>query len=272
MSKNFFKIQALGNDFIVFDSRERDWKPSVKKIRELCDRRRGIGADGILILLKSRKADYRMRIFNSDGSEAQMCGNGIRCIALYLYHYKIAKKNNLRIETKAGEILVRRLGKAFEIDLGMPSFEPSSIPLNLSEPMIDMPIELEGNRFKATALSMGNPHLVIPVPWLKNVPLSDWGPKLEHHHFFPERTNVEFVQIISPEKLALRVWERGAGETLACGTGACATLVACFCTGRARRKAEVILPGGRLEVEYREKNGHCYLVGDAKLVYKGELI
>jgi len=271
MPEKFYKLEGLGNDFILFDCREKEPAFSPELVKKLCQRRFGIGADGILLLLPSQNpsARWQMRIFNADGSEAEMCGNGIRCLAHYLNWKGEFKGSELAVETLAGIIRIEKTRGLYRVAMGKPEFAPEKIPLSQSEPMIDQELELEGKKLKATALSMGNPHCVILVDELERFPVSELGAKLETHPLFPNRTNVEFVQVLSPRQIKVRVWERGAGETLACGTGACAVLVACARLGKTENQAEVFLPGGKLEIEW--KNDICYLTGPARLIYQGAL-
>ena len=271
MSEKFYKLEGLGNDFILFDCRDKELELSPELVKKLCRRRFGIGADGILLLLPSQipSAQWRMRIFNADGSEAEMCGNGIRCLAHYLELKGEFKESELAIQTLAGLVRIEKRGGWYRVAMGSPEFSPEKIPLSQSEPMIDQELQVAGEKLRATAVSMGNPHCVILVEELEGFPVSELGAKVETHPLFPNRTNVEFVQVLSPQKIKVRVWERGAGETLACGTGACAVLAACARLGKTESRAEVLLPGGKLEIEW--KNDICYLTGLARLVYQGAL-
>jgi len=268
MKVNFYKLEGTGNDFILLDSRKTGFTPTRKQAVNWCDRRFGIGADGILVLLrpKTKAADFKMRIINSDGSEAEMCGNGIRCLARYIYDHKLSRKNQLVIDTLAGLVKVEKKGRLFRVAIGKPEFDPAKIPVKSSEPMIGKKLQVDDDEFEITCLSMGNPHCVIVVPDVDEIPLAEIGPKIERHQMFPNRINVEFVQILSPGHLKLRVWERGAGATLACGTGVCAALAACAQRSLAERKARLSLPGGDLDIEW---NDLCYLTGPARFVYQG---
>jgi len=270
MKLTFWKMHGLGNDFIVLDSRRSGYVPDSATAARLCHRHFGIGADQILALLRSKVADYRMVILNSDGGEVEMCGNGIRCLALFLRQRRISRKRRFRIETLAGIIAPEIIGKQVRVDMGEPVFEPSRIPVGLTEAPLNRLLEVDGNRFFITALSMGNPHCVIPVDDVEGVPLPQLGPRFERHPWFPRRTNVEFVQGLSRRHLKVRVWERGAGETLACGTGACAVLVAMVKLGQAERKATVSLPGGDLEIEWAKSN-HVLMTGPAEMVFQGSI-
>ncbi len=268
MKLTFWKMHGLGNDFIVLDSRRSGYLPDSAAAVRLCHRRFGIGADQVLILLRSKAADYRMVILNADGGEVEMCGNGIRALALFLRQRRISRKRRFRIETLAGIIVPEIIGKQVRVDMGEPIFEPSRIPVALAETPQNRLLEVDGNRFYVTAVSMGNPHCVIPVERVEGVPLAEFGPRIEHHPWFPKRTNVEFVQVMDRGRLRVRVWERGAGATLACGTGACAAAVAMMDLGLCEREVTVTLPGGDLEIRW-EANTHVWLTGPAVEVFQG---
>lgn len=251
----FAKLHGLGNDYVLLDGfREgafpEELLPSLA--RSLSDRHRGIGGDGVLLLLPGEEAPVGMRIFNPDGSEAEMCGNGIRCLALYAHREGYARERRFRVETKAGvkEVEILPAGTV-RVDMGSPELQEVERPLF---------------HFRATTLSLGNPHCVIFSDREEEV--EEWGPRIETHPLFPRRTNVEFARAVSPERLVVRVWERGVGETLACGTGACAAVVAGAVTGRTGRKTRVELPGGELEVEWGGE-GSVFLTGPAREVFRG---
>ena len=270
----FTKMQGLGNDFVVVKAEKLPEEPETVA-RAVCDRHFGVGADGLVFILPSTVADLEMRIFNPDGSEAEMCGNAIRCVARLAYETGLVKKEVLRVQTGAG-ILVPRLclagGRvvAVEVDMGEPVLERSLIPM-AGPPgrVIDEPLLVAGKEFRVTAVSFGNPHCVIFVPDVNQVNLQEIGPQIEHHPVFPRRTNVEFVQVISREELRVRVWERGAGVTLACGTGACAAAVAGVLNGLSARRVRVTLPGGELSISWADDN-HVYMTGPAVPVFTGE--
>jgi len=270
MLVNFYKLEGTGNDFILLDFLRGRFSFKSGKIVKLCERHFGIGADGVLVLLKARGkgADFQMRIFNSDGTEAEMCGNGIRCVARYIYEKGLSRKSVLKIETLAGLMEVERRAGLFRVRIGKPEFSPEKVPVLSDEPVIDKPLKIDGEEFRVTCVSVGNPHCVIPVESLEGIEMKQLGPVIEHHQWFPNRVNVEFVEVISQEHLKVRVWERGAGETLACGTGACATLAACVKLGLAKKSAKVSLPGGDLLIEL--ENNFLYLTGPARLLYKGQ--
>ncbi len=272
----FAKMEALGNDFIMVEGLKNPPSGPARLAVRLCDRHFGIGADGLILILPSKKADFRMRIFNADGSEAEMCGNGIRCFAKYLYDHGLTQKKDLEIETGAGLIrphLLLRGGKAsaVKVDLGEPRLASEEIPMTgLARPQVlREKLAVLSGRYEITCVSMGNPHCVLFWDDLDGVPIEKLGPAIESHESFPQRTNVEFVQIISPTILRMRVWERGVGETLACGTGAAASLVAAVLNGESQRRATLQLLGGNLRVEWNEKTNHVFITGPAKEVFRG---
>ncbi|HHV72225.1 MAG TPA: diaminopimelate epimerase [Clostridia bacterium] len=274
----FTKMHGTGNDFVVIE----DIDGSIPEeefsglANRLCDRRFGIGADGLILVLPSREADFKMRIFNADGSEAEMCGNGIRCFAKYLRSEGLTDKKSLNIETKAGLIKPEivsdgKLGALVKVDMGSPKLEREEIPM-IGKPgkVINELININGLEFRVTCVSMGNPHCVIFVDDLDSIPLTSLGPQIENSPLFPARTNVEFVQILGRNELKMRVWERGAGETLACGTGACASAVAAFLNKKTGRKVTVHLPGGDLLVEWADDD-RVFMTGPAVMVFSGYL-
>jgi len=270
MKLNFWKMHGLGNDFVVLDSRKSGYIPDAAAAARLCRRRFGVGADQVLVLLRSRPADFRLVILNADGGEVEMCGNGIRCLARFLRIRRISRKSRFRIETLAGIIVPEVKGEMVRVDMGEPVFDPARIPVALPEAPQNRLIEVDTHRLNITVVSMGNPHCVIPVDVVDGVPLAQLGPPLEHHPLFPKRTNVEFVEVQGRRRLKVRVWERGAGETLACGTGACAALVAMVRLGQAERKATVALPGGELLIEWLKSN-HVFMTGPAEMVFQGTI-
>jgi diaminopimelate epimerase len=279
----FTKMHGCGNDYIYVVGGQT--RPAVRPelARRLSDRRFGIGADGLILLLASSAADVRMEMYNADGSRAEMCGNGIRCLARLAFERGFARKNPLVVETDAGLKTVRlELGgdgrvKRVTVDMGAPILDGPEIPVAAKGRIMDYPLDVEGTPTKITAVSMGNPHAVVFVNDERIFALPDsefavLGRKFEHHSFFPRAVNTEFVLPLAPDRLKMRVWERGSGETLACGTGACAAVVAGALTGRAKRCATVVLRGGELEIEWSESaqdNGHVFLTGDAVEVFRG---
>ncbi|MDI6745203.1 MAG: diaminopimelate epimerase [Thermodesulfovibrionales bacterium] len=292
MKINFTKMHGLGNDFILIDCRNlklRTKNPELRTLAQrLCHRRFGIGADQILLLYPSRTADFKMRIFNADGSEVEMCGNGIRCLAKYIWSRKLSEKTILNIETPAGIIKPQKKGRLVRVDMGEPVFEPKMIPVNISSqfgvrslslnaqrstldarPVIDYPLKIEDREFKITCVSMGNPHAVIVVDNVMDFPVTYYGPLLEMHEIFPKRTNVEFIEILNSSEIKMRVWERGAGETMACGTGASAVAVASRLKGLTKKSVTVHLAGGDLLIEWAKDN-HVYMTGPAEEVFTGQ--
>ena len=271
----FSKMHGIGNDYIYFNCLKECPAFPPALIAELCDRHFGIGGDGIVLIVPSRTHDFGMRMFNADGSEAEMCGNAVRCVAKYLYDKGITSAKKIDLETKAGLIgleLSTVGGKvaAVRVDMGEPVFESSRIPVSVQkERVIGESIEEAGHALKLTCVSMGNPHAVFVVPEITDELVLGLGPKIERHPIFPARTNVEFVRVVDKQTLEMRVWERGSGETLACGTGACATAVAGVLNGRTDRKVELELLGGRLRIEWREADGHVRMTGGAEFVFDG---
>ena len=274
---HFWKMHGLGNDYILLDNRERkisDGKLSLLASK-LCRRRFSIGADGLLLLYNSAIVDVKMRIFNADGSEAEMCGNGIRCFAKYCYENSIVSKSGMRVETLAGVKNVRLeisngKVKAITVNMGSPLFERKNIPVVGEGEFINEEIKVDDENFRATCLSIGNPHCVIFVEDVERFPVGRYGPKIENHPIFPKRINVEFVQIVKRDLLKMRGWERGVGETLACGTGACASVVAGSILGKISRECTVQLLGGKLKVKYSGDNKIC-MTGPAEKAYEGTL-
>ena len=286
-------MHGLGNDFILIDCITQKFKVKSEELkvlsRKLCHRQFGIGADQILLLYPSRTADFKMRIFNADGSEVEMCGNGIRCLAKYIWSRRLSGKAILNIETLAGIIRPQKKGKLVRVDMGEPIFETEKIPVKISSKfipnksgqsskiktpnsklIIDYPLKIEDREFKITCVSMGNPHAVIVVDNVMDFPVTYYGPLLEMHEIFPKRTNVEFIEILNPSEIKMRVWERGAGETMACGTGASAVAVASSLKGLTKKNVTVHLTGGDLIVEWAEDN-HIYMTGPAENVFAGQI-
>ncbi len=273
----FTKMQGLGNDYIYVDCLNGEINNPNEVARIVSDRHFGIGSDGLVLILPSKTADFRMRMFNSDGSEAEMCGNAIRCVGKYVYDNRLTEKNIVTIETLAGikilEMTIENNRVALvRVDMGEPILEPGNIPVASSkERFISEPVTIDGKIYDVTCVSMGNPHAVTYVDDVSGFPLELTGPKMEKHSLFPKKINSEFVQIIDRTALKMRVWERGAGETLACGTGACAVLVASVLNGFSERKAAVRLLGGDLLIEWNEKDNHVYMTGPAVKVFEGEI-
>lgn len=277
MAIEFTKYHGLGNDFILIDNRSSS-SPVLtpEQAVQLCDRHFGIGADGVIFALPGENGtDYTMRIFNSDGSEPEMCGNGIRCLAAFLAELEgDSRKHEYRIHTLAGVITPELMANGqVKVDMGSPRLLASEIPTTLcpaNEKVINQPLEVAGKSWDVTCVSMGNPHCITFVEDVAAIPLESIGPVFEHHPVFPQRTNTEFIQVVRRDYLKMRVWERGAGITLACGTGACASLVAGVLTGRCDRTATVELPGGCLQIEWSEINQRIYMTGPAERVFQGK--
>jgi len=277
MKVKFWKMHGLGNDFIVIDNRrlrlEENWELS-EISKRLCKRRFSIGADGVLLVCEPTgdDADVRMRILNPDGSEAEMCGNGIRCFAKYCYENGIVKRGHIRVETLAGvkDVWLRLEGDevvSVRVGMGRPILERRLIPMLGEGRCIDEELKVGGETFRVTCLSLGNPHCVIFVDDLGKVEVAEVGPKIEHHKLFPKGVNVEFVRVIGRDELEMRVWERGVGETLACGTGACASVVAGNLLGKVDSRCVVHLLGGDLEVKY--EGDRLWMTGPVEMVYEG---
>lgn len=276
MPIEFTKYHGLGNDFILIDNRHSS-EPVItaEQAVEMCDRHFGIGADGVIFALPAQNGtDYTMRIFNSDGSEPEMCGNGIRCLAKFIADLEGSDaKTEYRIHTGAGVIITElRSDGQVKVDMGVPRLLAAEIPTTLAAPdakVIDVPIEVADKSWSVTCVSMGNPHCITFVEDVSAIALETVGPQFEHHQAFPQRTNTEFIQIIRRDYVKMRVWERGAGVTLACGTGACAAVVAGVLTGKCDRATSVELPGGVLEIEWAEVSGRIYMTGPAQQVFTG---
>lgn len=273
----FTKMHGAGNDYVYIDCFQENLAGDVAELaRKISDRHFGVGGDGMILIRPSEVADARMQMFNADGSEAEMCGNGVRCVAKYVYDHGIARKEALQIETGAGVLQLQvevendRVSQV-RVDMGEPILVAEKIPTTLpGSPVVEVPLEVAGRRFNVTCVSMGNPHCVTFVDELND----DWvlgiGPQVETHEHFPRRVNAEFVEIISPTEVKQRTWERGSGETLACGTGASAVCVAGVLSGRTERKILVHLLGGDLTLEWNEADNHVYMTGPATEVFSGE--
>jgi diaminopimelate epimerase len=271
----FWKMHGLGNDYVVIDNRggaiSDAEAPQLAK--KLCERRRSVGADGLLLVANSKIADAKMRIFNADGSEAEMCGNGIRCFSKYCYENKIVTREEFNVETLAGVKkvwLTLKNGEvaSVKVDMGAPNWSRQALPMRGEGTCVNEGLEIDGEPYRMTCLSMGNPHCVIFVDNVEDTPVEYLGPIIENHEVFPKRVNVEFVQVLSKKEVKLRVWERGCGETLACGTGACAAAAAANKLGKVGSKVTVHLLGGDLEIEVGE---HILMAGAAEKVFEGKL-
>lgn len=260
----FTKMHGCGNDYIYINCMEEEPEDLVGLARRLSERHFSVGSDGLICVCPSERADFKMRMFNADGSEGAMCGNGIRCLGKYVFDKGLTNETELTIETLAGERALK---------LTVTDGKVTAATVDMGQPLIELPIEIavKGNTYTAIPVSMGNPHSVVLVDEPATLDLEAVGPFFEHWPYFTDRTNTEFVRVISADLLAVRVWERGSGETLACGTGACAAVAALSAAKLCSREAAVRLPGGELRVRWDEKDGHVYLTGPAVTVFEGEV-
>lgn len=277
MKLKFTKMHGLGNDYIYFNGfEEKIDNPGDLSIK-ISDRHFGIGSDGIVLIMPSDTCDFRMRMFNNDGSEAEMCGNASRCVAKYVYDNGLTDKEEITLETLAGVKILKMQVKDGKVDqvtvnMGQPVLETINIPAVFpKDRIIGEEIDVEGDKYKITCVSMGNPHAVTFVEDTESFDVHGVGVKIENHEMFPRRINAEFAQIIDRQTIRMRVWERGSGETLACGTGASATLVASVLNGLTDRKARLILLGGDLVIEWNEEDNNVYMTGPATTVFQGEI-
>ncbi|SHH53935.1 diaminopimelate epimerase [Sporobacter termitidis DSM 10068] len=274
---NFTKMQGTGNDYIYVNCFEETVEDPAALAVKLSDRHFGIGGDGLILICPSDVADFKMRMFNADGSEGRMCGNGTRCIGKYVYDRRLTGKTELTLETLSGiKTLCLSVEdgtvKTVRVDMGAPVLRAADIPVICDTPeFVDQSVTAGDKTYRMTCVSMGNPHAVTFVEDVASLELPRIGPPLENHPMFPQRANIEFVQPVDNQTLKMRVWERGSGETLACGTGACASLVAAVFNGKCRRRARVILLGGELDIEWNEQSGRVYLTGPAEFVFDGEI-
>lgn len=273
----FTKMQGLGNDYIYVNCFEEYIDNPKEVARHLSDRHFGIGSDGLILIKQSNIADFMMEMYNADGSQSEMCGNGIRCVGKYVYDFGLTSKTEITVETLAG---IKYLKLHLEngevdkvtVDMGEPIFTPQNIPiLSEKERYVNEEVEVLGKKFLMTSLSMGNPHGVIFVDNVKEFPVEAIGKELEKYSIFPNRANIEFVEVLDHHSANMRVWERGSGETLACGTGTCASVVAGVLTGVLDRKSTVHLLGGDLYIEWNEINNHVYMTGKATTVFTGNI-
>lgn len=273
----FTKMQGCGNDYIYVDCTKKMIEHIPETAIKVSDRHFGIGSDGLIVIGSSTTADFMMDIYNNDGSRAQMCGNGIRCVAKYVYDNGLTQKKRITVETLSG---IKELDLTVEdgkvslvtVNMGSPITKPSLIPvISDKEQVVKEPLTIDGKEYEITCVSMGNPHAVVFVNDTDNLPLEKLGPLFEHHKIFPERVNTEFIQIESRNHIKMRVWERGSGETLACGTGACASVVACILNGITDHEVTVSLLGGELQIRYDEQNNTVFMTGPATKVFDGEI-
>lgn len=276
MSKlRFTKMQGAGNDYVYINGITQSIPNPSQLATKLSDRHFGIGSDGLVLILPSETCDFRMQMFNSDGSEAEMCGNASRCVGKWVYDNKLTDKKEIALETKAGVKYITLLdgneqSRSVKVDMGEPILDAHLIPVSIDKNrVINHHLLIAGQNWKITCVSMGNPHTVVFVKELESLLLPTIGPEFETHVLFPRKTNTEFVEIVNRKTMNMRVWERGAGETLACGTGACAVAVAAVLNGYCDRSVTINLLGGKLEIEWNEKDNHVYMTGLAVTVYEG---
>lgn len=279
MTLNFTKMHGTGNDFVVIDARENTkgaaafgtGSDAAGLSARLCHRRFGIGADQVIVLRDSRSSDFAMSIYNADGGEVEMCGNGIRCLAKYIWDRGLSSVDELEIETRAGIIRPARADGLIRVDMGEPVLDGPDIPVNLEGRVIDHPVRVLDKTYSITCVSMGNPHAVIFVEDVGKAPVESVGPVIESLPLFPGRTNVEFVRVVTSDELRMRVWERGSGETMACGTGACAAAVAANLKGLSERNVVIHLNGGDLRVQWNEDDNRVIMYGPAVEVFRGSV-
>lgn len=279
-------MQGAGNDFVFLNNSEKQINVTPEMAQKLCDRRFGIGGDQLLVLLPSEECDFRMDIYNADGSKVEMCGNGIRCFAKYVYDFELMVNTKISVETLAGvikpEVLPGHPNNSddtlhVKVDMGKPTLEGADIPVNAEGLILDYDLTVKPpggaaeKSLKMTCVSMGNPHAVSFMEQLEAFPVEAFGPEIETHPFFPNRVNAEFVEVLDSKNIKMRVWERGAGETLACGTGACAAAVASILNNKTDRNVTVHLKGGKLEIFWDEYDDHVYMTGPATTVFEGEI-
>lgn len=274
----FTKMNGCGNDYVYINGFVEKVENPKELAKKVSDRHFGIGSDGLILIVPSDKADFCMRMFNADGSEGEMCGNGIRCVAKYVYDHKMTDKTEISVETKAG---IKYLDLTVEdekvtkvkVDMGEPILEPKKIPVRSEKKrVVNEPIAVAEKTWNMTCVSMGNPHAVVFVEDTGSLEIEKYGPLFENHELFPNRTNTEFVQVLNRNEINMRVWERGSGETLACGTGTCASVVACILNGYTDEKVLVHLLGGDLEIKYEKTTNHVFMTGPAETVFEGELL
>ena len=273
----FTKMHGIGNDYVYVNCFEESVKNPAEVSKFVSDRHFGIGSDGLILISPSAIADFRMNIYNADGSQAEMCGNGIRCVAKYVYDYGLTDKTEISVETLAGIKYLRlqvENGKvaSVEVNMGAPILEPKEIPVAVEEsPVVNVPVEVKGKIYNMTCVSMGKPHAIIFMNNVKDLDIAAIGPYFENHTVFPKRTNTEFVEVLDRNTVNMRVWERGSDETLACGTGACATTVACILNDKTENEVTVHLLGGDLKIRWDREANQVYMTGPATVVFDGEI-
>lgn len=283
----FTKMQGIGNDYVYIDSTKKELEKPEKISQIVSDRHFGIGSDGLILILNSNVADFKMEIYNADGSQAEMCGNGIRCVAKFVYDKGLTEKTKLKIETLAGikelELNVENgKVKTVKVDMGEPILEAKKIPVYIDEKMKaegitptsvikNLKLEAYNQNFTFTCVSMGNPHAITFIDNVEKFDVKKFGSVFEVAKAFPKKSNIEFVEIIDKENINMRVWERGSGETMACGTGSCASVVACILNNKTSNKVKVHLLGGELYIEWNKENNHIYMTGPAEIVFEGKI-
>ena len=273
----FTKMQGLGNDYVYVNCFKEKIDNPPELARRISDRHFGVGSDGLIMINPSDKADFEMEMYNADGSRGEMCGNGIRCVAKYVYDYGLTDHTSISVETLGGikylDLTVKD-GKAVlvKVNMGKPELSPEKIPVvSAGEKVVDEPIDVDGQNYRMTCVSMGNPHAVVYVDCdVRNLPLEEIGPKFENHERFPNRVNTEFVRVLDRRTVEMRVWERGSGETLACGTGACAVAVSCVLNGLTEDEVTVKLLGGDLQIKWDREKDTVFMTGPAEVVFDGE--
>lgn len=283
----FTKMQGIGNDYVYIDCTKKELEKPEKISQIVSDRHFGIGSDGLILILNSKVADFKMEIYNADGSQAEMCGNGIRCVAKFVYDKGLTEKTKLKIETLAGikelELNVENgKVKTVKVDMGEPILEAEKIPVYIDEKMKsegitptsvikNLKLEAYNQNFTFTCVSMGNPHAITFIDNVEKIDVKKFGSVFEVAKAFPKKSNIEFVEIIDKENINMRVWERGSGETMACGTGSCASVVACILNNKTSNKVKVHLLGGELYIEWNKENNHIYMTGPAEIVFEGKI-
>ena len=274
----FTKMQGIGNDYIYVNGFEERVENKPELSMRLSDRHFGIGSDGMIFINPSDKADFEMEMYNADGSRGKMCGNGIRCVGKYVYDNGLTDKTEITVETLAG-VKTLKLGvkngqvETVTVNMGSPEFDPARIPVDLpGKKIVSEPLTVDGKEYLITCVSMGNPHAVIFVPETESLELEKLGPKFEHNSIFPDRINTEFVEVLDRSHLKMRVWERGSGETFACGTGACAVLAAAVLNDKSENTSTVILRGGELSIEWSRETNEIFMTGPAATVFTGEIL
>lgn len=276
MKLPFTKMHGISNDYVYVNAFVTEVSNPPEAARKVSDRRTGIGGDGLILIRPSDTVHARMEMYNADGSRGAMCGNGIRCVGKFVFEHGLVKANPLKIDTDSGvKILFLELKDdkvvRVTVDMGEPILDGPQIPVAAPGRVIDQPLAVDGKSYRVTCVSMGNPHCVTFVDAVEPLELEKIGPKFEYHAFFPNQVNTEFIQVVSPTELNMRVWERGSGETWACGTGACAAAVAAVLNKKAGRRVTIHLRGGDLEIEWREEDNHVYMTGPAEEVFEGTI-